>query len=239
MQLFDVLLYQISIMKAIYHVLVVLCLGGMFKNSQAQFAVGCPTGQATGLSDTVIVNTSVSYIIDVVNTGSQDIFGTIRIYIGALDSLFNYTVVDSVDHQPLIQPFVAGDTAQVLVTHQIDQNKFVEGNNTVVIWPFHPLSSTTDSTFVNVFVIYFNIENDIEEQEISQLAVFPNPVQDQLNLVANEGIEQVRIFDLSGRLISTLDHPRTIQMNEFTPGIYLIEIKSSTGKIKRIKIVKS
>lgn len=223
-------------MKSIYSVLVFLVLSGMFKNSQAQIALGCPTGQTTGLSDTVVVNTSVSYIIDVVNTGGQDLFGSFQIFIGVFDSLSNFNLVDSLNHQPFLQPFAIADTIQVLITHQIDQSKFVEGNNTVVIWPMPPSGITTDSTFANIFVIYFN---DVAEQEISALSVYPNPVQDRLNLVANESIEQVRIFDLNGRLISTLEYPRTIQMHEFTPGIYLFEIKSASGKIKRIKIIKS
>lgn len=203
--------------------------------SIAQVSLGCTNNQVIGLSDTVVANTNVSYIVEVENTGTQDLFGSFYLYVGAMDSLFNFNLVDSFSQQPFIQPFAAGTTIQALLTHEVSSSKFVEGNNTVVIWPSPPGGITTDSIFINIYVIYFN---DLIENEISTVKLYPNPTSDEIQLIADELIEEVRIYNLNGVLISSISYPKKIQLNEYSSGIYLFEIKSVSGKTKKIKVIK-
>lgn len=214
-----------------------LLLLGLFiaRFSFSQAGVGCPQGSIVGLSDTVIMNTSVTYGVSVVNTGNVALSGPVTVYIGNIDSTATFHLVDSVITQFTLFPFNPGDTQSVLITHTIDPAKFYEGNNTVVIWPVHGSAVTTDTASKNIFVIIFS---STEELTMEKLIIYPNPVKDALRIVANETIEQVRIFDLSGQLVQTAVFPENLDVSSLPAGIYCIEARSVNQKSKRIKFVK-
>jgi hypothetical protein len=52
--------------------------------------------------------------------------------------------------------------------------------------------------------------------------LFPNPAQDQIQLITSHDITSVRILDLSGKLILK-QQSKTIRVSELNPGIYFIE----------------
>ena len=82
------------------------------------------------------------------------------------------------------------------------------------------------------------------------IKVYPNPVRNTLNVESSETIEQISIYDISGRtLLQTVSRKQTattmghaplseqsIDISNFAIGIYLVKIKTATGEIVR-KIV--
>ncbi len=70
--------------------------------------------------------------------------------------------------------------------------------------------------------------------------LFPNPVQDFLNLsISNASLEHVKIIDLNGKVVleqtKNLDR---LNLGQLVSGMYLIQIKTSNGRISK-KIIKN
>ncbi|HNR21258.1 MAG TPA: T9SS type A sorting domain-containing protein, partial [Bacteroidia bacterium] len=81
--------------------------------------------------------------------------------------------------------------------------------------------------------------------EISDLKIFPNPANDELNIQINNtrinGVITISIFDILGNIVrketSVNPHSQIRNLKSFSPGIYFVEVK--TGKeICRAKFVK-
>src|SRR5690554_2663433 len=77
----------------------------------------------------------------------------------------------------------------------------------------------------------------------SKFNVFPNPVTDVVTITNSEsiGIEQVEIFDISGKTIKSLsfNNENEVQLNlgDFASGMYLLHIKTNQGVAVK-KVVK-
>lgn len=83
---------------------------------------------------------------------------------------------------------------------------------------------------------------NIKENELEQfIKVYPNPFKDHFFVEDNDQvIEEIKIFDNTGRLIKTVLNPNPIQeiMTNFSSGIYHINIKAKDGQIMNKKMVK-
>ena len=83
----------------------------------------------------------------------------------------------------------------------------------------------------------------IEEEQNSQLLVYPNPSSGLFNLQTDENISQIMIYDMSGKLI--LEHSVVaanessieIDLSMFEDGIYILQVSNSitTNSVKLIK----
>lgn len=73
----------------------------------------------------------------------------------------------------------------------------------------------------------FNLSNDDFIKENKSFSLWPNPVQNILNINSlNESNYSVKIYDLLGRLIYTKENVSTlIDVSSFASGLYLIKIK--------------
>lgn len=69
--------------------------------------------------------------------------------------------------------------------------------------------------------------------------MYPNPVEDVLNLsISNATLEQVKVIDLNGKIVweqsNNLEH---LNVSKLASGVYLVQIKTSSGAISK-KIIK-
>jgi uncharacterized repeat protein (TIGR01451 family) len=203
---------------------------GLGANAQASF--GFANTATPGLADTVLMGSTVTYGVSVENTGNQPFSGNFMVYVAVLDSgslLLN--LIDSVSIQT--PSLLAGDTSGVTISNDISPAKFMDGNNTVVIWPASPGYLTTDSIFRDIYVITFQ---ETDELTINQLNIYPNPVSDYLMIQSKLEVEKVRILDLNGKEIFQ-SHATTFSINEITAGVYILEIITSEGKSLQKKLV--
>lgn len=62
--------------------------------------------------------------------------------------------------------------------------------------------------------------------------LYPNPTSDVLNISSKNGLEmkEIKITDLSGRIVRTLNNSSTINVSDFSAGTYLIDITTNEGK---------
>jgi hypothetical protein len=82
-----------------------------------------------------------------------------------------------------------------------------------------------------------------KEEEKNKIFLYPNPVQDELNLRVDMPIQGLtyRVFDLSGRsILSGKIHSETmqIQMQNLQKGTYVLRVERSVEIIQSFKIIK-
>lgn len=63
----------------------------------------------------------------------------------------------------------------------------------------------------------------IENNEVSELVVYPNPADDLIT-IRGVNVKSVQIFSVSGKLISEIENQPIIQVGEITPGSYIISV---------------
>lgn len=202
--------------------------------ARAQASFGFANNDTPGLSDTVLMGSTITYGVTVQNTGNQPFAGNYTVYIAVEDtSTFFLVLIDSVNIQTAgLQP---SDSSGVTITHDISPAKFMDGNNTVVIWPASPGFATTDSIIRDVIVITFQ---EVDELAVDQLNIYPNPVSSDLFIQSELRFERVRILDLHGRTLLTTPNAY-LSLGSFENGIYIVEVETTDGKILRKKITVS
>lgn len=77
----------------------------------------------------------------------------------------------------------------------------------------------------------------VEEFSVST-SIFPNPVEEVLNIKSTLTIDLIEFYDTRGKLIKQLNNPNDeVEMNDLKSGIYFLKFYSNT-LVKVVKIVK-
>lgn len=81
----------------------------------------------------------------------------------------------------------------------------------------------------------------IEGFELSDVRVFPNPSKGTINIQAAEQLSEIRLYDVAGQQVTTYTVANGIQTQlliaDYADGIYYLQVKSTSGKQLRRKIV--
>lgn len=88
-----------------------------------------------------------------------------------------------------------------------------------------------------------NIGLSLQEEDVFEIRVFPNPVKDKLHIKAPASLENASIimFDVFGNLIlekPLLSTDDVLNMSNLASGLYILQIKSSVNS-KTFKLIKS
>jgi hypothetical protein len=83
----------------------------------------------------------------------------------------------------------------------------------------------------------------VREEAMNIISVFPNPVRDVLH-IEGERLEQIRLFDISGREVSTSAMPQgrrnwSMDVSHLPQGVYLLEVWFEEGRKAVHKVVRS
>ncbi|MFN3555795.1 MAG: fasciclin domain-containing protein [Bacteroidales bacterium] len=74
------------------------------------------------------------------------------------------------------------------------------------------------------------------------IMLFPNPVRTQLNINSADMIQQVRIFDLTGRMVMSQQvnsNTASVNVSEFRQGVYVMQVMTANGiGSKKFTVVK-
>ena len=83
-----------------------------------------------------------------------------------------------------------------------------------------------------IYADYFGVR----EQDAYGVQVYPNPTKGTITIEA-EGIEGIRLIDLLGQVLDTHDCDQvdsiTLDLTNFTPSVYLLEVKTVKGVVKQ------
>jgi Secretion system C-terminal sorting domain len=74
------------------------------------------------------------------------------------------------------------------------------------------------------------------EKALFEVQVFPNPTKDNLTIQSSGAISEIRIFDMSGKVLlkrqfKSYENEVSIETHDFSPGIYLMKIVKSDNTI--------
>lgn len=85
-----------------------------------------------------------------------------------------------------------------------------------------------------------NIVDEARAFSKGHLSIYPNPARDNLYISATEQIEQINLYDLTGRLLKE-DYPKTQQTElpagNLVPGVYLLKARLKSGAVKTEKVI--
>ncbi len=81
--------------------------------------------------------------------------------------------------------------------------------------------------------------NDVAEQEINGLKLYPNPVQDYLTVTveADVVVDAVRVYNMSGVAVKEVSDGMRVYMGNLPAGVYVVEV-TAADKISRRKVIK-
>ncbi|MFD1016059.1 T9SS type A sorting domain-containing protein [Winogradskyella rapida] len=100
----------------------------------------------------------------------------------------------------------------------------------------------------NVATSIFRLENvvlerdgvlgleDVSTQEI-RANVFPNPAKNSFQIQANENVERVELYNITGRLVKTFEGEANYDISDLPSGIYLAQVKMPLGT-QTLKVIK-
>ncbi len=124
-------------------------------------------------------------------------------------------------------------------------------------WPLQPLGLARCLVYVNSIgtaVLHARFENDlcsndvdvllpinathfgVEDNYAMEVTVYPNPTRNTVTIEA-EGIEQIRLTNMMGQVLEMREYGGqdsvVINLNGYTPSVYLLEVKTVNGVAKK------
>ena len=82
-----------------------------------------------------------------------------------------------------------------------------------------------------------NLDNlDTENVTKESIKIYPNPVQDELNIQTNNLVKQIEIFDLTGKKVLT-SKSKNINIQHLSKGTYLVKVITDKEELTQ-KVIK-
>ncbi len=91
----------------------------------------------------------------------------------------------------------------------------------------------------NEFVLYIYQTSAVQINNLAHLSVYPNPASDILKIDSTEPIQQIKVFDITGRNV-LVTQQKTIDVSGFNKGYYLFKIilKDNNVITKKVLILR-
>lgn len=91
---------------------------------------------------------------------------------------------------------------------------------------------------ITVYTLRSTATDDIKEADAS-IQFYPNPASDLMMVTSKEGIEQLEVYNLSGKLMfSEKEKVTHLNVNALAEGMYIAKMNTTSGKIVTKKFVK-
>jgi hypothetical protein len=69
----------------------------------------------------------------------------------------------------------------------------------------------------------------------NSMRIVPNPVSESFELRSQERVLEMRLYDLSARLIATFQGP-VADLNGLTPGLYTLKVQTDSGRVEALRL---
>jgi hypothetical protein len=79
----------------------------------------------------------------------------------------------------------------------------------------------------------------VGEIDAEKVSVYPNPVENQLNIVAN-GLQRIAVYNAMGQLVETKvadGNQFVLQVGDYAAGLYTVQVVTANGVVTRSMIV--
>jgi|GEM_PF-384107 len=130
-------------------------------------------------------------------------------------------------------PVIDAVTSDPLASMEITQAPNAPGDGYVSV------TAQDGVTYIN-YTVHFNLITGIENETENTWQVFPNPVDNQLNLTGIDGETHIQIYTLLGERVyqSTISENGILDTHLLNQGIYFLNLVNQTGRSTTIKLIK-
>lgn len=87
---------------------------------------------------------------------------------------------------------------------------------------------STISTLDGVYVYTDNVLSTYDQLAIDGFSIYPNPSSEFINILSNQPVEKVEIYDINGRLLMEISNTSFINVTDLQSGIYFIQVNSNS-----------
>jgi hypothetical protein len=95
--------------------------------------------------------------------------------------------------------------------------------------------------YLDNLYFYNDAFNSVNNPSVSDIQVFPNPMNDRLRIKSNSNIKTIEIRNLMGQLVktSTLNSvEQVIEIADLPPANYVVVITLANGQLSNHKVIK-
>lgn len=139
------------------------------------------------------------------------------------------------------------EEAQTIETEQAVEEMFygwsmdLHGGNLIIGAPRDDFDENGENEMMDAGSAFIFSDPNMGIQNVNSASysfkIYPNPAESQLNIISDEAIKLVEIFDLSGRKIGS-SNQSTINVSSFTKGSYILKVTTTSGKTSTRKFIK-
>ena len=145
---------------------------------------------------------------------------------GSLSTTVNNNSTTVVSGTSIATPIAAGGVAcliQAFNTMNRDQMR-VRLRQTASLSPGH--TDQMGFGILNFGSFYNNVLNTSDLVKKKDIAIFPNPVKNILNIASESEVLSLEIYDHLGRLITKSSHQKSVKVEDFAKGVYYLKIQT-------------
>jgi hypothetical protein len=192
------------------------------------------------MPDTLYLNSSVPVSFSITNTLDSSILGNLQL--NFRNETFN-NVEAPLGGFEAVQFFAAFQERNFSTLIPVGPQYFLEGGNTVVIWPsMAGQEITSDSVRRDVYVYFVNNVTSAQSL-LNRNYIIPNPIANKLVVTPRNNAsmpQSVELFDLSGRSVlnATFDANGAVDVSILPDGSYNAIIRLSDGKSHVNRMIK-
>lgn len=180
---------------------------------------------------------------------------TVRFYFASFDNFSNY------DTSERVRFYLTSAAAMTNIQKQVN---FIADNEGV--WQEYTYTfDATDSGFINAAEIrlignkFTNLDNGLKiyvdtitattafsdaplstndyDAQTEAISAYPNPVENSFQINSSENVENVKLYNISGRLVKTFKATNNYDISDLAKGIYITTIKTQLGT-KTLRLIK-
>ena len=221
--------------KAITIISLLLCVL-LNKESNAQASLGFDPNFFPNFPTSQNLDDSAYFTLRIKNFSNNTSFnGAITLITQVMGGTLS---IDSSNYIPQTS-IATNDTISYNFHENYPASRFAVGIDVVVIWP-RAVGATTHDSIMYVVQISdpSSVASILNENGIS---IYPNPFASTFiieNKHPSNPIEQVRVFDLSGKLILSKTREEIIDLSSIPNDLYVVELFYKSGMRKVMKVKK-
>lgn len=147
-----------------------------------------------------------------------------------------------------------GSTATAAgMTNLLNDHPNITGNTATTV------TKTFTPTTTGVYYFGFNAYSDADQNYLgvdnitievaaimatdntakANVAIYPNPFKDHLNISDTKGLKNITVSDISGRQVKSMKPAARIELSDLKSGMYLVTLHYEDGSVKSFKAIKN
>ncbi|WP_298946189.1 T9SS type A sorting domain-containing protein [uncultured Polaribacter sp.] len=98
-------------------------------------------------------------------------------------------------------------------------------------------ASSVTFRYYNVTFTNLTLSTDDFDAKTAAITAYPNPVTNSFQINSSENVEDVKLYNISGRLVKTFKASANYDVSDLATGVYMTTIKTQLGS-KTLRLVK-